>query len=231
MTRLRLPALFSLGLALILVLGHMPRALWWPLSYLSTFLHELGHSLAAVFTGGELVGFQVQPSGAGFAITRGGIRSLVISGGPLGSALAGSALLVANAYPRLRGRLLLVLGVAFAGLALAYGRTPFTLGWGLVVAAVFLALGRTEWPLVQYQLVTVLAVAIGYRGLSGNLQLVWTSLGLARFRPPRGSGIRHSDAEAMAELTGIPAVFWALVWGVLATAMLVLAARFMARRG
>ncbi len=64
-----------------------------PVNLFVTFLHELGHSIFAVVTGGSVYEVMVQPNGAGYAVTSGGFSPLVLMGGYIGSALFGNLLL------------------------------------------------------------------------------------------------------------------------------------------
>ncbi len=64
-----------------------------PVNLFVTFLHELGHSIFAVLTGGSVYEVMIQPNGAGYAVTAGGYAPLVLMGGYIGSALFGNLLL------------------------------------------------------------------------------------------------------------------------------------------
>ncbi len=64
-----------------------------PVNLFVTFLHELGHSVFAVLTGGSVYEVMIQPNGAGYAVTSGGFAPLVLMGGYIGSALFGNLLL------------------------------------------------------------------------------------------------------------------------------------------
>lgn len=68
------------------------RLLLYPVTLLVTFLHEFGHALGAVLTGGEVRSVQINPDGSGYTLTAGGWRAITIMGGYLGSALFGNLL-------------------------------------------------------------------------------------------------------------------------------------------
>jgi MFS family permease len=63
------------------------------LSLLVTYLHELGHALASLLTGGHVISLQVNLDGSGVCTTSGGISMLIIAGGYLGSILFGNLML------------------------------------------------------------------------------------------------------------------------------------------
>ena len=58
-----------------------------------TYLHELGHVIGALLTGGSASSLQVNMDGSGVATTAGGIRSIVEASGYLGSIVFGNILL------------------------------------------------------------------------------------------------------------------------------------------
>ncbi len=66
----------------------------YPIRLFVSLVHELGHGLAAIITGGSFVRFEVFPNGAGVAYTAGGNRLLILPAGYLGAAFFGATLLV-----------------------------------------------------------------------------------------------------------------------------------------
>jgi hypothetical protein len=72
--------------------GSIGATLLYPVTLLVTFLHELGHALGALLTGGSVVGMQINPDGSGYTITRGGSQGVTLIGGYLGSAVLGNVL-------------------------------------------------------------------------------------------------------------------------------------------
>lgn len=65
----------------------------YPFSLFVTFLHELGHALASILTGGGVEGFNVHSDGSGYAVTTGGVRWIIVMGGYIGSVILGNLLL------------------------------------------------------------------------------------------------------------------------------------------
>lgn len=66
----------------------------YPLRLFVSLVHELGHGLAAILTGGSFVKFEVFPNGSGVAYTAGGNSLLIKPAGYLGAAFFGATLLV-----------------------------------------------------------------------------------------------------------------------------------------
>lgn len=92
----------------------------YPLRLFTTFIHELGHGAATLFTGGDFIRFEVKPSGAGLAYSNGGLRTLIIPAGYVGTALFGSILLYAANRARHPEWIAMGLGGLFIGLAMLY---------------------------------------------------------------------------------------------------------------
>jgi hypothetical protein len=72
--------------------GTMGRTLLYPVTMLVTFLHEFGHAIFGLVSGGSVESLSVNTDGSGVTTTRGGIPALVIMGGYLGSAIFGNIL-------------------------------------------------------------------------------------------------------------------------------------------
>src|SRR5258708_22002342 len=97
----------TLGLALgafvlVFILWQTSNAgsLLYPFRLLVTFVHESGHGLAAIMTGGHFEKFQVFDSGAGVARTSGGNPLFILPMGYLGAALFGALILYAANHVR-----------------------------------------------------------------------------------------------------------------------------------
>jgi hypothetical protein len=73
--------------------GGAARQLLYPIIWLVAFLHEMGHALGALVTGGEVLALQINPDGSGLTTTRGGSIGIILVGGYVGSALLGNILL------------------------------------------------------------------------------------------------------------------------------------------
>jgi hypothetical protein len=196
--------LLATGIALLL-LWQVPWLGWiaYPFRLFGTFTHELSHGLAAAATGGALQRFVVNPDLSGMAWSAGGIRWIVSSAGYIGSAVFGAMLVLASRVLPARG-VLLFLGVSLLLVCALYVRNLFgmasglLLGAALVVAAMYLRRGWSE------SLLLVLAVQSMLEGFGSLLDL---------FHLSRGAGV-HTDAHTLAQLSGLPAPLWAVMWGV-----------------
>ena len=70
----------------------------FPINLFVTFLHELGHAIFAIITGGHVHVVHIQSTGAGYADISEGFRPLILLGGYIGSALFGNLLLYIGLY-------------------------------------------------------------------------------------------------------------------------------------
>ncbi len=70
--------------------GKIGEYILYPITRLVTFLHEFGHALGAILTGGSVEALQVNADGSGHTVTRGGSRAIILMGGYIGSALLGN---------------------------------------------------------------------------------------------------------------------------------------------
>lgn len=216
--------LLVLGLALVtIVTWRVPLVGWllYPFHVYGTFIHELSHGFAAILTGGAFRRFVVNPDLSGTALSAGGIRWIVVSAGYLGSAIFGGILtwLSASAVPA--RRVLMGLGLALGVLSLLFVRNLFGLGAGIVLAALLFVAGRKLRETWADGLLLFLAVQMMLSALDSVFDLVQISA---------ASGAIRTDAQIMAEATGIPAIVWAALWSTLALVILLVSLRLAYRR-
>ncbi len=188
--------------------------LLYPFRLFVTFIHEAGHSLMAIFTGGRVIGFEVFSNGAGIATTSGGIRALILPAGYLGAAFFGAALFYfvnATSFPR---KIALVLGTFLIVISLFMGAQGIALIVGMLsgLALIFLSLRST--PLVNILVLDVLAIITGLNAVMDLLFLVGnSSVGM--------SGLRNDAAAFTNQIAPlVPPAVWALIWCALAVFML-----------
>ena len=106
----RLLAMLLIYLILRFAGGSFGVLVLYPVTLLVTFLHEFGHSLGAMLTGGEVAGLQINPDGSGYTATRGGSPGVILMGGYVGSAVLGNLLFrIGVKYKRFTQSTLLVL--------------------------------------------------------------------------------------------------------------------------
>ncbi|MCC6152406.1 MAG: M50 family metallopeptidase [Candidatus Hydrogenedentes bacterium] len=203
------------GLAVCLIVIVVLWDTWavYPLRLLVVFFHELSHGIAAVVTGGSIVEIQMNAQEGGLCITRGGNRFLTLSAGYLGSLLWGGAILLfatrtkgSQIVLELLGGLLIVVTLIWVRPLIGFG-----VGFGLATGLVLIALANFLKPMATELILIVI-------GLTSCLYAVLDIKSDILDRPHA-----VSDAVLLADVTGVPALVWGVLWlGV----SIVLAVRF-----
>jgi hypothetical protein len=218
------PAVSTLviALALTVLLWLVPFAgiVTYPFRLFVTFIHESGHALVALLTGNHVYGLQVAPDGSGLTYTTGGgLAGLIVASAGYLGAMAYGVLLLALIRRAVPARAILT-GSAFYILAFTFLfglHAPFTLLAGFLIALGLLAVALMANVRLATFLVCFLAVQCIANALFDQRTLIFLSAPFASHA--------HTDAANMAQATGLPAIFWALVWMALALVMLVAALR------
>ena len=214
--------------ALLVVAAGLAFWLWdtwavYPLKLFVVLFHESGHALAAWLVGGSVESIAIDPHQGGLTYTRhsGSFldRVVISSGGYVGSTLFGAGILAVSA--RLRsGRAVLWGLAAFLVAALVlWVRDLFTAVFTLGMAATLALLGRVLAADVSRAAALFLGTFTGMYALWDIRDDLFT---FGRTCP--------TDAAMLADATGIPALGWAIAWGLVSVAALVLAVRSATRR-
>lgn len=197
-----LQRLLPIAITALVLLFFWDSPMVWPLKILVVLFHELGHALAALLTGGEVVSIGLSPDQGGVTHTRGGFRFLILNAGYLGSLAFGLVLLAGARTPR-RARIgvgTLATILVLATLLWVRPLISFGFGFSLIVTGGILLLARkAPDELVQTALRTL--------GVFSVLYALWDIRSDVFV-----SGSGTSDASMLAELTWIPAPVWGLTW-------------------
>ncbi|MCB0530389.1 MAG: M50 family metallopeptidase [Lewinellaceae bacterium] len=127
--------------------GSFGNLVLYPVTLLVTFLHEFGHALGALLTGGAVEGMQINTDGSGYTVTRGGSQGIVLMGGYIGSAALGNLLFYIGARHRQITQVTLVTLaciMALAGIVWFESVTSSALLIGFGAAIYFIA-RQTNW--------------------------------------------------------------------------------------
>ncbi len=222
--------LFATALAVALWFIPFADVLTYPFRIFVTFIHEGGHALAALLTGSTVKSLIVNPNASGEVATyttQGGLLSqfFIASAGYVGAMIYG-ALLLMLIRRSIAARFVLIGSAAFIlVLTVTYGLfspllhgvlfDPFT-----IIAGVLLVLGlvfsaRYASPRVASFLMSFLAVQCVLNALFDLKTVLFLST---------ASNVT-TDAMNMRNATGIPAIFWALLWVSVAFVILSIALR------
>ena len=92
-TRFRLPIMVLLYVILRFFGGSFGNLVLYPVVLMVTFLHEFGHALGALLTGGNVLELVINTDGSGYTKSQGGSAAIILMGGYLGSAILGNIML------------------------------------------------------------------------------------------------------------------------------------------
>jgi len=201
---------------LTLLLWFVPLAgvITYPIRLFVTYIHEIGHALAALATFGGVNRVALDWGGSGVTFTQGGLGLLISSAGYLTTTLYGSALLLflrrernARTAAIGTGIVLLIMTVLFGGNVVAWLA-------GLVFGAGCLVLGLRGQPKLVHFCMSFLAVQC----LLNAFYDLRTVLYLSAFDPAF-----PTDARNMSQATGgfLPPVVWAAGWVLLSTVVVI----------
>lgn len=187
-----------------------------PLVFLNTHIHEMLHALAAVATGGETRFIQVFANGGGVTATAGGSPLVVSSAGYVGASALGGALIYFARDPVRARRTLIVLG-SVLGVGMLLWLRGDGVGWATGAGWVAACFALARW--LKGLAVVFAAQFLGIQQCLTSLQalLVLVNASVAPDQP--------SDAVNLAKITPIPALGWAIGWGVLSLLILFVAIR------
>ena len=171
-----------------------------PLKLLVVFLHELGHVLAVLLTGGEVLNLTLDPMQGGAVTSRGGSRFLSLSAGYLGSLLIGVALFMAAVRTRADRAVLGVLGLTLLAVTVLYVRSPFALVFGAGTGAAMLLATKYLPRDVSDLLLRVIGLAC----------MIYVPLDI--YSDTIARGWLHSDARMLAEEFGGTTWMWGGLW-------------------
>ena len=180
----------------------------YPIKLFVVLLHELSHGAAAVLTGGEILSIEINENIGGFCRYRGGNRFVVASAGYLGSLLWGGLILVVASRTTWSRKLGTLISAMLIIAALLWIRNTFGVLYTVGSAILLFVLCRflPSW------MVRVLMQFLGTASCLYVLVDIYEDL----LRVSQ----EGSDAETLASLTGIPAMFWGVIWGLMALVMI-----------
>lgn len=152
----------AITIVIVYVIWNIPQLnfLLYPLVLFNTFVHESGHAIAALLTGGDVHNFSVSFDTSGLTTTAGGWRWLILPAGYLGAAFFGSLLFyTVNRFPKLINSIAVSLGVAMAAFTVLFSRDLLALSIGVFMGMLLMALGLKAHPFFTMLILNVLAVS------------------------------------------------------------------------
>lgn len=203
-------------LVVCLICWELPYAklILYPFKLFVTMIHEACHALAARATGGNVAFISIAPDESGLTGTIGGLRPLVIMAGYLGTSIFGGLLIWWGRNPVEARSVLQTIGCVLLSLTVFYGGG----GWFsfismLIIASAVVLISRKASQRVCHMFLLMVAVITTLEALISiqDLFLISALSGGA------------TDAKSMEGLTGVPAVVWSILWGLVSLVVLVFA--------
>ena len=215
--------LLLIATLITVVLWFIPFAdyLVYPIRLFVTFIHEGGHALAAVLTGGSVQSLTVAPDSSGLvkAYSSNSLATLIFSSAGYLSAMAYGVLLLAlirwNVSPH---KILFGSGVFVALMTVVFGLfapvfhifsgdislfgMAFTIFSGALITAGLVGVAKyasLKWANFAVAFLAVQCLLNAVFDLK-NLFIISTTTGA------------HNDAMNMAEVTGLPSFVWIMIW-------------------
>jgi hypothetical protein len=210
----------AIAIVIVYILWNIPQLdfILYPLRLFNTYVHESGHALAALLTGGDVGNFSVSFDTSGVTQTAGGWRWLILPAGYLGSGLFGSALFfMVNRFPGLINSLAVALGVALASFTVIFSRDPLALAIGVFMGMLLLGMGLKAHPFFTMLLLNVLAVSTALNAFFDLRYLIGAT--------DASNGIVLNDVAAFSRNVTplIPPVVIAVLWAGIALIMFAMA--------
>ena len=210
----------------------------YPLQLFATFIHESSHALAAVITGNSVMSLTVSPdtSGAVWSSSGGPSGLLISSAGYLGATAFGTVLIAWIRFGRsprtalyVSGSLVGLMTIAF-GLILpfynflenvTFGSVAFTVVSGVAISVLLFAVARyapIKWAHFSLAFLSVQCLLNAFFSLKDLFVISALST-------------QQTDAANMAAATGIPGLFWVILWVAISIGMIFLGIKLYTLRG
>lgn len=202
-----------LELGILITIGILCFFLWdtfvvYPIKLFVVLTHEISHGLAAILTGGKIMAIQINEYLGGECISQGGSRLFIASAGYLGS-LGFGVILFLSAYNKKLALwsctiisvilLLFTANFMYGGIGIALSMLYTVL---LFLSPRFFKPIANSYLLKILGLVSILYVMIDIKEDIFTLQ------------------IEPSDAQMLADITGIPSILYGMVWFIITGAAL-----------
>jgi hypothetical protein len=200
------------AMVVVYILWNVPdlRGILYPINLFVTYIHEAGHSLAAILTGGAVDSFVVSADGSGLARTLGGNRALILPAGYLGAALFGSLMFfLSNRFARYSRGIAFFLGIFMLIFTVLFARpdesgAPVAIFIGSLFGALLAFIGLKGPTLLNMLLLNVLAVSAALEAFFDLIYLTQNS--------SAGRGLITNDAAQFAQSYGLAPELVAFTW-------------------
>lgn len=207
--------LVASGLSLLLWFVPFVGMALYPIRLFVTYIHEICHALAAIFTLGSALEIELFMDASGLTYTVGGLGIVVSSAGYIGTPLFGAALLLLSARRHLVRPALAITGSVLVLAAVLLGGNLLAWIAGVGIGVLLVALAAKASPRVARFALSFLAIQCMLNALWDLKSLMWLSV----------TSEVATDAQNMANATAglVPAAVWTVLWAAIAIAVLAIA--------
>jgi hypothetical protein len=202
------------------VLAFVPGAdiLLYPVVLFGTIVHEGGHAVMAILTGGGVQSIGINPDGSGVTYSIGGIPAFTYMAGYLGATLFGAAALHIGRRKGAGRRSLILMAILVLAVTLFWihpWSSPFGFVTGIAISALMFAAARFVSEPAAHFLASFLAVQLSLNALYGIRTLLFITTHTSI----------DNDAVFMARDYLLTPWFWAGLWAILSIGILAVSLR------
>lgn len=186
-----------------------------PLVYLNTILHEFGHALATIVSGGQVLEVRIQPDGSGTTMSSGGFGLLIASAGYVGAAVMGAGLIASGRNTKSASS-----GMAILAAVLGMGSVLWMRnGFGVLVAVLWFVIALAIAKFAEGKWKQFSIQFLGLQQCINAVQSLWVLLKINAIQ-----GIENDALIASKEFP-LPPMAFALLWCALSFLLMGLALR------
>jgi len=183
---------------IFLILNRLPfgHYIQWPFIIITTFIHEMGHGLSAIITGGKLVQIELYQNGSGIARiqTIAGWRQAVIAaGGLLAPSIAGGLFIIAGKSRQASSRVFLVFSVFVLTCCALWVRSVFGLLILVPTGILFLLLSTKGSARLQHFVIQFMGVHMLVDTFTRTMSYLFSKTAYVAGQD------RHSDTATIAQ--------------------------------
>ncbi|MFQ3226679.1 MAG: hypothetical protein ACI8RW_000055 [Porticoccaceae bacterium] len=168
----------------------------WPFVIITTFVHEMGHGLMAILSGGNLIQIEIYQNASGLAKTEtvaGWRQAAIAASGLLAPSVIGAGFIIAGKSRQISSRVFLVFSLFILISCVLWVRSAFGLLVLLPTGALFLWISQKGSAALQHFMIQFLGVHMLVDTLTRTMSYLFSSSALVDGQS------RHSDTAAIAQ--------------------------------
>lgn len=203
-------------LILLAILALWNTIIMKPLKIFAVFLHEIGHSIMAFVFGYGILEFKVNLNESGHTLvqSKGWISSFMIANaGYLGTLLLGLLILYLK-NTRVKRFILGSTAIVFLAITIRFSSFSFALLYAALFSIAVVIIYMAQNDKVEDWVIDIVGLSsIAYAIYDTFVDVILVSINRS-FNLLRGWRMTQptSDAVQLANLTGIPAIIWGIIW-------------------